>query len=144
MLRSHCTLSLLSAVAMVGASVSSAGAQPRGLTSIQTGEQLRASCAAYLDHRETANATADASACPEFLAGFANVYAIGKRVELTSLISEATGEADDIGCFALPQYLSFDSFARIVVDFVNANPAYATKPAQIATGAALAAKYPCR
>lgn len=113
---------------------------------IETGRQLRAACAAYLQKttRETENIMAAHDACKEYLSGFIAAYGVSQQVDLTLELEGTGSEPDAALCFRLPTYLSFSDFARLVVDFGQGHREFESKPAFQLAAASLVAKYPCR
>jgi hypothetical protein len=141
---------------------------------IETGAQLVAACQTYLTKsaKESENVVVPVDPCRAYLAGFAAAYGVGQSKNLELRVSGAaptppppreidvapwrkpgsggTKEApaapkeEKLPCFVLPSYLSYADFAKLVIAFVSAHAEYRTKPAYIATAAALAEKYPCK
>jgi hypothetical protein len=124
--------------------------------------------------QETENVVRPIDPCRAFLTGFASAYGIGQSKTLESRVTNAAPsppppaqykmgqwtkpeppppgptvgpsapKEEKMACFALPPYLSYRDFAKLVVDFVSAHADYGTTPAYITAAAALAGKYPCK
>jgi hypothetical protein len=154
--------------------LSSAFAAQPSQVRIETGSQLAAACKIYLakNAREAENAAAPVDPCRAYLAGFAAAYGVGQSQALDTRVggtapsppppttikvdpwtkpeARVTSKAptspreEKMACFALPSYLSYAEFAKLVVGYVETHPDDGSKPAYIVTAAALAQTYPCK
>jgi len=134
-------LSLLCAVPMFTAALAlPASAAPND---IKTGADLVTACQLSVDGDKTQTGRISATACNQYLAGVVVAVANSTEAGKPLMLYRMGPDQNESICFKLPEKLSYEEFAGLVVDYAKAYPELADRPAVELAGRSLSNKYPC-
>ena len=135
-------LSLFCAVPMFAAALAlPASAAPNA--DIKTGADLVSACQLSVDGDKTQSGRISATACNQYLAGVVVAVANSTEAGKPLMLYRLGPDQNESVCFRLPEKLTYEEFAGLVVGYSKSHPELAGRPAVELAGRSLADKYPC-